>query len=147
MGLFTLINDITTDLEDPPRFESVLATRPARANSVEHGGPVVAARQREAYPFVQPILTPLSPDEAFGRSLRIAEQMGWEIVARDSRKRVFEAVDTTRILRFKDDVAVRVRPAPEGSRVDLRSLSRIGRGDLGRNAARIAEFTERFARA
>jgi uncharacterized protein (DUF1499 family) len=140
------INDITTDLEEPPRFAAVVAARPPHANSVEHGGAAVAARQRKAYPEIRPIETALSPDEAFSRAVEVAEKMGWEIIARDTAARVIEAVDTTAIFRFKDDIVVRVRAAAEGSRVDLRSASRIGRSDLGKNAARIIEFSQRFAR-
>lgn len=145
MSLFTLLNDVTTDLEDPPRFEAVLALRPAHANSVEHGGARVAARQRAAYPKVQPIVTALPPAEAFRLAVATAKALGWEIVARDAARGIIEAVDTTKLLRFKDDVVVRIRPHETGSRVDLRSLSRIGRGDLGKNAARIIEFAQRFA--
>lgn len=145
MGVFTLINDITTDLEDPPRFEAVLAVRPPTSNPVDYAGPAVAAVQRKAYPRVRPISTPLSPEQAYDRALEVARDMGWEIVAAARDRGVIEAVATTRLFRFKDDVVVRVRPAPTGARVDLRSLSRIGRGDLGKNAARIVEFARRFS--
>ena len=140
------INDITTDLEDPPRFDAVLAVRPPNANATQYGGDAVAARQREAHPEVRPIESELPPDEAFRRALAVAEDMGWEIVAQDAAAGIIEAVDTTAFFRFKDDIVVRVRPSARGSRVDLRSLSRVGRSDLGKNAARIMEFSERFAR-
>ena len=141
------INDITTDLEDPPRFEAVLAVRPPNANPTEYGGEAVAARQREAHPEVRPIESELPPDEAFRRALEVAEDMGWEVVAEDAGGGIIEAVDTTTFFRFKDDIVIRVRPGARGSRVDLRSLSRVGRSDLGKNAARISEFSERFAGA
>lgn len=141
------INDVTTDLVDPPRFEAVLAVRPPSANAVEHAGAAAAARQREAYPEVRPIVTTRPPQDAFRRALAVAEEMGWRVVAQDAGTGVIEAVDTTALLRFKDDIVVRVRPDGEGSRVDVRSLSRVGRSDLGKNAARIMEFSERFSRA
>lgn len=140
------INDITTDTGDPPQFDAVLDVRPSSANSVEYGGEAVAARQREAHPEVRPIETQLPPDEAFDRALAVAGDMGWEVVARNRDAGIIEAVATTTFFRFKDDVVVRVRPAAPGSRVDLRSLSRVGRSDLGKNAERIVEFTERFER-
>lgn len=139
-----LMNDITTDLEDPPEFNAVVPLRPEGSNPAEYGGPEVAANQREVHPEVQPIETGLPPDEAFGRALEVAEAMGWNIVAEDAEAGIIEAVATTRFFRFKDDVVVRVRPSAQGSRVDLRSHSRIGRSDLGKNAARIMEFRERF---
>lgn len=140
------INDITTDLENPPEFRAVVAVRPADSNPVAYGGEAVAARQREAHPEVEPVLTDLPPDEAFDRALGIARDMGWEVVAEDRSSGIIEAVDTTAFFRFKDDIVVRVQPADGGSRVDLRSLSRVGRSDLGKNAARIVEFSEAFER-
>lgn len=139
-----LMNDITTDLEDPPEFDAVIGLRPAGSNPAEYPGPETAANQRRVHPEVRPIETPLSPDAAFARALEVGEAMGWNIVAQDASTGIFEAVATTRFFRFKDDVVVRVRPTPDGSRVDLRSHSRIGRSDLGKNAARIMEFRERF---
>ena len=138
-------NDITTDLDDPPRFEAVVASRPAHANSVVYGGAAVAARQRERHPGIGPLETARPPADAFARALATAKAMGWNIAAADAGTGVIEAVATTPVLRFKDDVVVRVRANGQGSRVDLRSLSRVGRSDFGKNAARIADFMRRFA--
>jgi uncharacterized protein (DUF1499 family) len=138
------MNDITTDLEDPPKFDAVIPLRPARSNTVEYGGPEMAANQRRVHPEVQPILSTLTPTAAFARALAVAEDMGWNVVARDPATGIFEAVDTTPFFRFKDDIVVRVRPREGGSRVDLRSHSRIGLTDLGKNAKRIMEFTRAF---
>lgn len=141
------MNDITTDFEEPPRFDAMVPLRPAGSNPVEYGGPETAANQRRVHPEVQPVETSLPPAEAFERALEIGAAMGWNIVAQDPSTRIFEAVATTRFFRFKDDVVVRVRPAPQGSRIDLRSRSRVGRSDLGKNASRIMEFHERFRAA
>ena len=122
----------------------MLALRPAHANSVEHDGAPLAARQRAAYPDVKPIVTSLRQHDAFRRALEVAEQLGWAIVAQEETRGIIEAVDTTSLLRFKDDVVVRIQPHEEGSRVDLRSLSRIGRADFGKNARRIMKFTKYF---
>lgn len=139
-----LINDITTDFEDPPEFDAVVPLRPANANPIEYPGPETAAQQRRAHPEVEPITTSLPPDEAFARAVETGEAMGWNIVAQDADAGRFEAVATTTFFRFKDDVVVRVRGTPDGSRVDLRSHSRVGLSDLGKNAARIMEFRRRF---
>ena len=102
--------------------------------------------QRDAYADIQPILVPEPPAKAYERALAAAEAMGWEIVARDPGAGRLEAVATTFWFGFKDDVAVRVAAAPGGgSRIDVRSKSRVGRGDAGTNARRIRGFRERLS--
>ena len=141
----TLINDITTDTVDPPAFNAVIALRPPGSNPVEYGGAAVAARQAELYGDIRPVQSSLRAADAHNRALGIARGMGWEIVASDSGTGIIEAVDTTRLFRFKDDVVIRVTSTAQGSRVDIRSRSRVGRSDLGKNAARIREFIRRFS--
>ncbi len=51
-----------------------------------------------------------------------------------------EAVDRTIIAGFYDDVAIRVSGDDAASRVDIRSASRFGSADLGRNAERIRQI-------
>jgi uncharacterized protein (DUF1499 family) len=66
---------------------------------------------------------------------------GWEVVAADAAGRRVEATDQTYFFGFKDDVAIRVSAIPDGSsRVDVRSVSRVGRSDIGTNAKRIRAF-------
>jgi uncharacterized protein (DUF1499 family) len=138
------MNDITTDLDDPPVFAAVIALRAESSNPIEYGGDEIAANQRLAHPEIVPIMTELSPADAFTRALEVAEGMGWNIVAEDSDSGIIEAFDTTPFFRFKDDVVIRVRAEGQGSRVDLRSHSRIGRTDLGKNAARIIQYSESY---
>ena len=140
------IHDITTDTEDPPVFVAVLPLRADAANPPEHPGEEVAQQQREAYPEVQPIEAALAPAAAFARAEDVARSLGWEIVAAVPEEGRIEATDTTFWFGFKDDVVIRVRPTPEGSRVDIRSKSRVGRSDVGANAARIEKFLEAFER-
>jgi uncharacterized protein (DUF1499 family) len=130
------INDITTDPDDPPAFVD-----PARG----YPGADFAQAQRAAYPDLAPIALPRSPDDAFAAALATAEQLGWQIVRQDAEEGTFEATDTTTVFRFVDDVAVRVRPDPQGARIDVRSKSRDGKGDLGANAARIRAFRDALA--
>jgi len=141
----TLINDITTDTIDPPAFNALIRLRPEGSNPVEYGGEVVAARQAELYADIQPVQSTLGVADAFQRALETAESMGWDIVASDDRAGIVEAIDTTRIFRFKDDIVIRVRGTAQGSRIDIRSRSRLGRSDLGKNAARIREYIQRFS--
>ncbi|MGD8810919.1 MAG: DUF1499 domain-containing protein [Gammaproteobacteria bacterium] len=139
-----MINDITTDLDDPPVFKAVIPLRPPGSNPIEYGGPAVAARQREAYPDIGPIFSALEPEAAFQKAFETAEALGWKIVSGDMQAGVIEAVDTTRFFRFRDDVIIRIRANEDGTRVDLRSRSRLGRSDLGKNARRIRSFIEEF---
>jgi uncharacterized protein (DUF1499 family) len=138
------IHDITTDTVNPPAFVAVLPLRADAANPPEYPGEEVAQLQREAYPEVQPLLTQLSPAEAFDRAEQVARDLGWEIVVTVPQDGRIEATDTTFWFGFKDDVVIRVRPTADGSRVDIRSKSRVGRSDVGANAARIEAFLEAF---
>jgi uncharacterized protein (DUF1499 family) len=129
------INDITTDTANPPQF----MTKPR-----PYPGAEFARLQQKAYPDVRPVTLPMPPKEAFARALAAAESMGWEVVGRDADAGRIEAVDTTRWFGFRDDIAVRVSPAAGGSRVDVRSKSRVGRNDYGTNARRIRAYFERL---
>jgi uncharacterized protein (DUF1499 family) len=135
-----VIHDITTDTIQPPPFLAILPLRSGALNPVDYGGPDVAAKQQLAYPDIMPLLLNVSPGRALDRALAAAKAMGWEIVASDPAGGRIEATDTTFWFGFKDDVVVRVTSQPTGSRVDVRSLSRVGGGDLGANASRVRAF-------
>ncbi len=138
------INDITTDLDDPPVFA------PATAGHRNHGRDMAypedfAPLVRAAYPDLHPIHLDVAPAAAYARSLAAAESLGWQIGRRDPAAFTFEAEDASALFHFVDDVVVRVRAADGGSRVDVRSKSRDGRGDLGANANRIRAFAKTLA--
>lgn len=135
------IHQVTTDPENPPRFIAAVARRGNESNPLEWRAEVVAI-QREAYPDLAPIQTALSPDSAFQHSLSCSRELGWEVYAENAANGHIEAEDTTFWFGFKDDVAIRVLPVANGSVVDLRSISRVGRGDLGKNADRIRAFRD-----
>jgi uncharacterized protein (DUF1499 family) len=141
------IHDVTTDTVDPPAFVAVL---PIRANAgalnpVDYGGLSVAALQRQSFPDIKPLRLDMAPPAAFDRALATVRAMNWEVVATDPSAGRIEATDTTALFGFKDDVVVRVRPDGNGSRIDVRSLSRIGGGDLGTNAKRVRAYSRRLA--
>ena len=140
------IHDITTDTTDPPKFVAVLPLRANARNSTDYGGANVAAQQRAAYPEIAPVYSNVPPDKAFARALSVARAMGWDIVATAPSEGRIEATDTTLLYGFKDDIVIRVTPAPQGSRTDVRSESRIGGGDVGTNARRIATFLNELAK-
>ena len=83
-----------------------------------------------------------APKEAFTRALAVAQDRGWEIVSADESTGRIEATDTTQWFGFKDDVVVRLTAWGTGTRVDVRSVSRVGRGDVGTNARRIEEYLD-----
>ncbi|MDQ2664582.1 MAG: DUF1499 domain-containing protein [Gemmatimonadota bacterium] len=138
------IHDITTDTNDPPQFVDVLPLRAGARNSAVYKGGRVAALQHAAYPDIAPVDLMIAPAAAFTKALAAANAMGWAIVASDSSAGRIEATATTRVFRFKDDVVIRIRPRDGGSRLDIRSVSRIGGSDLGKNASRIREFMLRL---
>ena len=134
------IHDITTDTEDPPAFVSVLPLRANALNPATYGGAEVAAAQRKGYPDLGPLDLDAAPPAAFTRALAAARRMGWDIVAADSAAGRIEATATTTWFGFKDDVVVRIKPTQTGSRIDVRSESRVGGSDIGTNAKRIRRY-------
>lgn len=134
------IHDISTDLTDPPMFVAVLPRRADAKNPAAYGGPEVAAAQRKGYPDIQPLELPVAPEAAYKRALAAAQAMGWEQIAADAAAGRIEATATTLWFGFNDDVVVRIRPAAKGSRIDVRSVSRVGRSDVGTNAKRIRAY-------
>jgi uncharacterized protein (DUF1499 family) len=134
------IHDITTDLDRPPKFVAVLPLRAGAPNPPTYGGPEVADAQRRSYPDIKPLLLGVPAGAAYSRALASARGMGWELVATDSTTGRIEATATTPWFGFKDDVVVRVRPEGPGSRIDVRSVSRVGKSDVGANAQRIRTY-------
>jgi uncharacterized protein (DUF1499 family) len=136
------IHDITTDTITPPRFVEVAALRQRlnSPNSLEYTEEV-ALQQRAGYPDLAPAFLAMPPADAYRRALDTVRASGWEVVAADEAGGRIEATDTTYWFGFKDDVAVRVTAMPDGgSRVDVRSVSRVGRSDIGTNARRIRDY-------
>jgi len=143
------IHDITTDTVDPPDFWAVLPSRVAEeALPVEYGGPAVAKLQRAAYPDIVPLDAALPPERAYQIALATAQAMpGWIDVITDKSARRVEASQQSFWMGFTDDVSIRVSRHGNGSRIDVRSLSRQGSGDFGINAARIRAYLAAFKTA
>ncbi len=135
------IHDISTDTASPPPFQTLLAQRADAPNAAVYGGAGVAAKQHAAYPDIQPLPFEASPADTFQAALSVARSMGWTIAAQVPDEGRIEATATTFWFGFKDDVVIRVRPDAAGSRVDIRSESRVGGSDVGANAARIRAFS------
>lgn len=141
-GVVPPIHDITTDTDNPPAFVAALKLRPAGSNTVAYEGPGLAGKQRAAYPDIAPVKMSVAPADAFKRALDTAKAMpGWTVVDTDLASGRIEANETSRWFRFTDDVVIRVAADGAGSRVDVRSVSRVGRSDFGVNAGRIRAYT------
>jgi uncharacterized protein (DUF1499 family) len=146
VGRLPHIHDISTDTVNPPRFVAVLPLRAAAPNSTEYGA-AAAAGQREGYPDIAPLLLDVPPAQAFERAQRVARSMGWDIVAVAPPEMRIEATATTLLFGFKDDIVIRVAAQGAGSRIDMRSLSRVGGSDFGVNAQRVRDYLHRLAAA
>jgi len=140
------LSDLATDMTDPPEFSRAPATLAARDGRLPPDVPAEQRRlQRRAYPKAVPILLDIPAEAAFELARKAAGSLGWQVLEaskpgrRDGAGRI-EAVARGRLLRFAEDITIRIRARPEGSRIDVRSASRLGGHDLGANAARIADF-------
>ena len=140
------IHDISTDTLDPPPFVAVLPLRIAgkAVNSPAYGGPSMAVQQAKAYADIRPLDLPIAPAKAFSMALSAARAMGWAIHAAVPTEGRIEATATTFWFAFKDDIVVRIRPIAGGSRIDVRSESRVGGSDVGTNAARIRSYLKQL---
>lgn len=139
------INDISTDLDNPPIFVSQATLDANRSRDMTYPGSIFAQQQQQAYPDLASLVLEEEPGAAFDRVRAALVGMDrLEIVDENREEGRIEAVQTSALFHFADDIAVRVRPFEGGSRVDVRSKSRDGRGDMGVNARRIREIFARI---
>jgi len=142
-GDYPAIHDITTDLNDPPVFTHAPDLRGPDSNSLAVK-PDTLGVQREAYPDLASLRSERTVSNAYRHALEVAAGLGWDIVWQSPESGYIEAVETTAIMAFKDDIAIRIRSTAEGSVIDLRSVSRVGVGDIGAHAQRIRAFIAAF---
>lgn len=143
-GQVPLIHDISTDLQNPPMFQVLLTQRPADANPLNYT-PEIAAVQAKAYPGVQPLLLDAPLPDVVTRAGGVATSLGWEVVSIEPQRGLLEATATSFWFGFVDDIVVRVTAVDGKSRVDVRSVSRVGVSDVGKNAERIEAFLKQMA--
>jgi len=134
------IHDITTDTANPPAFVAIAPLRADAPNGVDYKPEENVEATKKAYPDLAPLVTNVPPADMFKRAEAVARGMGWEIVAAEPGDGRIEATDTTLWFGFKDDIVIRIVAEGEGSRLDIRSMSRVGKSDLGKNADRIRKF-------
>ncbi|MTI18750.1 DUF1499 domain-containing protein [Rhodobacteraceae bacterium RKSG542] len=136
------MNDVSTDLQEPPALNQYQ----------ELEAPLDAAKidlQRKHYPDIVPRRFRVHPHELHNAAGNVAERLGWVVLydgASDlsDEPSFFILEATTPIFAFKDDVALRIRPDPVGSLLDIRSASRFGEHDFGANAKRIRKFLDQL---
>ena len=140
------IADVSTDLDAPPSFlRSVKALEARGGRTPPESSAQTRDTQRRAYPKVQPILVDMEANDAYQLALQAAKARGWRIVdaiAPSVREGVghIDAIDRSLFLGFPDDIAIRIKPLANQTRIDIRSASRIWRHDFGANAERIQKF-------
>jgi uncharacterized protein (DUF1499 family) len=139
-----MIHDISTDTENPPQFREAYTLRTVAHNSLDYAGESLAAIQRQAYPDIKPIITDLSRFDALQEATQVVKDLRWEFVNVDYEEGIIEAYDTSQLFGFVDDIVIRVQNQGPGSRIDIRSVSRLGNADLGANALRIRHFINIF---
>jgi uncharacterized protein (DUF1499 family) len=139
------IHDVTTDTANPPVFVAIAPIRADAPNGVDYT--TDPALQQKGYADIQPMTSDLTPAALFEKALKVANDMGWEIAAVSPEQGRIEATDTTAWWGFKDDIVIRVVAAGAGSRLDIRSMSRVGKSDVGKNAQRIRAFMEKLKAA
>lgn len=138
-GALPMIHDITTDTANPPAFVAIAPLRAEAPNGVDYV--TDPALQEKAYGDIKTFRSPLPTGELFDKALAAAEALGWEIVASSREEGRIEATDTTLWFGFKDDVVIRIAADETGgSKLDIRSMSRVGKSDLGKNAERIRAY-------
>ena len=133
------IHDITTDVTNPPAFVAVAPLREGAPNPISYEGGEVTKQQLEAYPEIKTQLLPQNVEAVLSAAEKAIASLGWERV-QGALPNTLEATDTTLWFGFKDDVVIRLTPKDNNTLVDVRSKSRVGKSDLGKNAQRINAF-------
>lgn len=139
------IHDITTDTQNPPEFDVMVKRRVHAPNPLDYGSEELPAEelaslQQQAYPNVKPLFAERPVDEVISLAANVLEMEGLAVANVDAANGRVEATATTFWFGFKDDLVVRALPTEAGTRIDVRSVSRVGQSDLGANAARIESF-------
>lgn len=134
------IHDITTDVTNPPPFVAIAPLREGAPNPVSYEGEDVTVQQIEAYPEIKTQLLAQNIEQVYAASEQVISRLGWDRVTEGALPYTLEATDTTTWFGFKDDIVIRLSAKNDNTLVDVRSKSRVGRSDLGKNAERINTF-------
>ncbi|MBI3529068.1 MAG: DUF1499 domain-containing protein [Betaproteobacteria bacterium] len=138
------IHDISTDTASPPEFVAAAKLRKPGDHPVTYDGKEVADLQQKAYPDVVTLTTKTPGEKVFEAAKTVIASMGMQLVDADPAQGRIEANQTSLFYGFTDDMVVRITTGTDGTKVDVRSKSRVGRSDLGQNAKRIRAFLQRL---
>jgi len=136
------IHDISTDTENPPKYVALQIERDeTKAPNTTEWNPKAGEQQKKGFPELAPVKMAMAADAAYAKALDAAKAMEWRIAAAVPEEGRIEAVDVTFWSGFIDDVVIRITPVDENNSIlDVRSLSRVGGGDAGKNASRIKAY-------
>ena len=143
-GSLPYIHDISTDTVNPPEFLAAAKLRKPDDHPVSYDGKEVADLQQKAYPDLVTLTTKASGEKVFEAAKAAIASMGMHLVDADPSQGRIEANQTSLLYGFTDDMVVRIAPGADGTKVDVRSKSRVGRSDLGQNAKRIRIFLQKL---
>lgn len=135
--------DVTTDVSDPPAYSVAKSARLPGANPVDYKREEFAHLQQASYPDLKTLTVPRSTEGAYELVLQALGKLKLKTALEvppdieDGLPGTIELRDKTMILGFVDDVAIRVTGDEQSARIDVRSSSRYGRNDFGRNAERV----------
>ena len=136
------IHNISTNTTPAPSFDKALSLREILgSNPLEYrSNPKNAELQKQSYPELLPHASDLRAEELVRKVERILKEMEIEVINLDLENLRIEAVATSFWFGFEDDVLVQVRDYDNASIAEIRSVSRVGLSDLGKNASRIRKI-------
>ncbi len=140
------IHDISTDLVNPPQLQAAAKVRLATDHKVEYATADIAQIQMDAYPDIKALVLNLDAQAVFSAAQLLIEKNGWELLASNQQALPYtlEATQSSVLFGFSDDIVVRIKAVEAGentqTQVDMRSMSRVGKSDMGMNAQRIQAF-------
>ena len=144
---FAAINDVSTNVDDPPQFRLSQSERQRYSHKGGIWSWLDATNTIMAHRDISSITLLASPDLVYQCALFTAQQLNWRITARDPLRRVFEAKAAVPYIHKETDAVIRVLDSGQGySVIDARSASPNGRMDGGLNAQIITLFLNQLKR-
>ena len=148
---YPAINDVSTDLVEPPEFTEAQEERGAGANPIDYPGERSAQLQRRDYPDLKSLAIPRSAEESYELVLQALAKLklktSLELPPEDDEDSpgFIELSDRSLVLGLPDDIVIRVLADDKASRIDVRSASRYGSNDFGRNAEHVRTILKEVA--
>ena len=158
LALKSPLNDLTTDITNPPKFTHLAFDLPLSAENIKELDPSFAIdksyspTQKALQVEYFPDLSGFKVEAPFQKVIPLMEKgileqlPDWKVVVHDSKTGRLEFEVESPLFRFVDDVVIEARPDknPNDTVVHMRSRSRVGKSDLGANAKRIQDLKIRL---